>query len=236
MTGGDSSNNLAGLARIFNNPLSYNVLPYKNSYSRDGKIQYTGFFIPAYEVSLDPKFTDKRGVTDSVAFKAFYEDKRKVMEGKDLMIYCAEHCFTPEEAILMQGDNIFDSEIIADRLTHIRVFKEYTKPEPMALLYDSSSTDKKKIRAVSSRNSKLLVVEPPILDSDGNPYKNLYVAGIDAIDIGTSESASDYDVSDFCIVIKKRLFGMNEPKYVAMYKDRPKDIREAYEIALKLCL
>ena len=67
-TGGDSSNNLAGLARIFNNPLSYNVLPYKNSYSRDGKIQYTGFFIPAYEVSLDPKFTDKRGVTDSVAF------------------------------------------------------------------------------------------------------------------------------------------------------------------------
>ena len=106
----------------------------------------------------------------------------------------------------------------------------------MALLYDSSSTDKKKIRAVSSRNSKLLVVEPPILDSDGNPYKNLYVAGIDAIDIGTSESASDYDVSDFCIVIKKRLFGMNEPKYVAMYKDRPKDIREAYEIALKLCL
>ena len=55
LTGGDSSPNLAGLTRIFNNPLSYNVLPYKNSYSRDGKIQYTGFFIPAYEVSLDPK-------------------------------------------------------------------------------------------------------------------------------------------------------------------------------------
>ena len=27
---------------------------------------------------------------------------------------------------------------------------------------------------------------------------------------------------------------MSEPKYVAMYKDRPKDIREAYEISLKL--
>ena len=27
---------------------------------------------------------------------------------------------------------------------------------------------------------------------------------------------------------------MKEPKYVAMYKDRPKDIREAYEIAAKL--
>lgn len=233
LTGGDSGPSLAGLARIFNNPLSYNVLPYKNSYSRDGKVQFTGFFIPAYEVSLDPKYTDNRGVTDSVSFKAYYEEKRKIMTGKDLMIYCAEHCFTPEEAILMQGDNIFDSEVISDRLTQIRVFKEGIKPEPTALLWDSSS-DGKKVRAIPSRNSKLLVVEPPILDVDGNPYKNLYVAGIDSIDAGTSESATDYDVSDFCVVVKKRMFGMNEPKYVAIYKDRPKDIREAYEITLKL--
>ena len=91
-----------------------------------------------------------------------------------------------------------------------------------------------KVKAIPSKSSKLLVVEPPIYDENGNVYKNLYVAGIDAIDAGTSESATDYDVSDFCIIIKKRVFGMSEPKYVAMYKDRPKDIREAYEISLKL--
>ena len=41
-------------------------------------------------------------------------------------------------------------------------------------------------------------------------------------------------LSEFCIVIKKRVFGQSEPMYVAMYKDRPRDIREAYENAAKL--
>ena len=69
MTGGDSGSALAGLAKIFNNPRSYNVLPYKNKYTRDGKIAYTGFFVPAYEFSLNPEFVDERGVTDPIKFK-----------------------------------------------------------------------------------------------------------------------------------------------------------------------
>ena len=68
----------------------------------------------------------------------------------------------------------------------------------------------------------------------GNPFKNLYVAGIDSIDQGTGDSSTQTDVSDFCIVIKKRIHGLNEPKYVAIYKDRPRDIRYAYDMAMKL--
>ena len=64
-------------------------------------------------------------------------------------------------------------------------------------------------------------------------YKNLYVAGIDAIDMGTGDSATDNDVSDFCIVIK-RSFWMESPKYVAMYKARPKEIKTAFETAMRL--
>lgn len=71
-------------------------------------------------------------------------------------------------------------------------------------------------------------------DESGIPYKNLYVAGIDSVDQGKDDSATDNDVSDFCIVIKKRIRGMDDPKYVAMYKDRPRDIRQAYETAHKL--
>lgn len=234
-TGGDSGPNLAGLAKMFNNPRAYNVLPYKNKYTRDGKIAYTGFFIPAHEFALNPEYYDERGVTDSVRFKEWYEDQRKKMEGSDLLDYCAEHCFTPDEALLRQGDNIFDSIVISERLTQIRVFKEnYIKPEPTALLWGNE--DRSWVKAQPLASSKLLVVEPPILDVDGNPYKNLYVAGIDSIDMGTSESAVDSDVSDFCIVIKKRVHGMDSPKYVAMYKDRPRKIRDAYEIAMRLCV
>ena len=231
-TGGDDSGKVAGLARIFNNPLAYNVLPYKNSYTMDGKVAFTSFFIPSYEFALDPKYIDNRGVTNSIEFKKYYESKRALMEGQDLLTYCAEYCFTPNEALLKQGDNLFNAELLSDQITQIRVFKNYTKPEPTALIWDGNNEGK--VKAIPSQSSKLLVVEPPLLDKDGQPYKNLYVAGIDSIDVGANESAMDYDVSDFCIVIKRRMFGMNPPKYVAMYKDRPGDIREAYETARKL--
>lgn len=60
------------------------------------------------------------------------------------------------------------------------------------------------------------------------------MGGIDSIDIGKNDSSDDNTPSDFCIVIKKRIHGLEDPRYVAMYKDRPKDIREAYENAAKL--
>ena len=178
------------------------------------------------------QYVDHRGVTNSIEFKKYYEAKRALMEGQDLLTLCAEYCFTPNEALLKQGDNLFNAELLPDQITQIRVFKNYTKPEQTALIWDGNNEGK--IKAIPSKSSKLLVVEPPLLDKDGQPYKNLYVAGIDSIDVGANESATDYDVSDFCIVIKKRMFGMEPPKYVAMYKDRPNDIREAYEMARKL--
>lgn len=82
-------------------------------------------------------------------------------------------------------------------------------------------------------DSNILIYEEPMLD-DKDPYKNLYVAGIDSIDQGTEDSATQKDVSDFCIVIKRRAYGLKEPKYVAVYKERPRDIRFAYDNAMKL--
>jgi len=67
--------------------------------------------------------------------------------------------------------------------------------------------------------------------------KNLYIAGIDSIDIGSEQtSEATKDPSKFCIVIKKRTFGMREPEYVAYYMDRPRDERIAYENAIKLMM
>ena len=62
---------------------------------------------------------------------------------------------------------------------------------------------------------------------NGEEYRNLYVAGIDSIDIGTADSTgTDKKPSQFCIVIKKRVLGIQDPVYVAMYKDRPKFNRD----------
>lgn len=235
-TGGDMGPALAGLAKMFEDPLSAGVLPYKNFYSDDGTAQYTGFFIPAYEFMMRPGYVDNRGVTDTKRAKAFYEEQRKLKLGERLLEYCSEYCFTPKEALLRQGENIFDSVLIADRITQIRVHKMGTSPQHIALLWDREDNDnsRNKVKAVSSPNSKILVYEEPKRDSEGNIYNNLYVAGIDSIDQGTGDSATQYDVSDFCIVVKRRVFGLNEPKYVCIYKDRPRDIREAYENAMKI--
>ena len=232
---GDSGPALAGLAEIFSDPEAFNVLPYKNNYTADGKIQYTGFFIPSYSFMLGSDFTDHRGVTDRAKARAWYEEQRKKKSGQALLEYCAEFCFTPAEALLRQGENIFDSIALSDRITQIRIHKMGIKPKRIALLWDRkpNSIDCDRVKACESPNGKILVYEEPKLDGV-DPYKNLYVAGIDSIDQGTADSATQNDVSDFCIVIKKRAYGLQEPKYVAIYKDRPRDIREAYDTALKL--
>ena len=114
--------------------MAYGILPYKNFYTRDGKVQYTGFFIPAHEFSLRPEYLDNRGVTDHIRFKKFYEDKRAGMHGQDAITYAAENCFTPDEALLKQGDNIFDSELISEQLSYLATAKDAPKPKPMGLM------------------------------------------------------------------------------------------------------
>ena len=65
---------------------------------------------------------------------------------------------------------------------------------------------------------------------------DLYIAGIDGVDIGAAQTSKETkDPSDFCIVIKKRAFGLQEPIIVALYKDRPQDVNTAYKIAMCLC-
>lgn len=236
-TGGDDAA-LEGLKSMFFNPDGYNILKFKNVDTDDGKPELTGFFIPAHKFALTSKYLDKRGVTNYPEFKKVYEAQRAKLSDKDYLNECAEHCFTPREALSKHAGNMFDAAAIAERLVQIRTNENYIKPKKIQLLWDrgEGKGEYSAVKAVESESSNLLVVEPPLLDETGKPYKNLYVAGIDAIDMGTKDSASDKNVSDFCIVIKKRIFGLQEPRYVAMYKARPEDIRTAYDMAMKLLI
>lgn len=125
---------LEGLSTMFSNPEGYNILPFKNTDTDDGKPEYTAFFLPAHKFSLKAEFLDHRGVTDSKRFKEFYENERKKLSGKDLFDYCAEHCFRASEALLKQGDNAFNSITIADRLTQLRIQKIGIQPQRVDLV------------------------------------------------------------------------------------------------------
>lgn len=232
-TGGDDVA-VGGLGELFTNPEGFDIMPYKNYDTYDGKPELTAFFAPAHKFALSKQYLDDRGVTNWPKLKEYYQKQRDKLTGKAFLDECAEHCFVPEEALAKTGANVFDAEIVSEQLANIKIRNLGIKPVPTVLEWDKDSPKYSKVNSYQSSSSKILVVEPPQKDPEGNVWKNLYVAGIDAIDIGTDNSAMDNDVSDFCIVIKKRVFGDQEPKYVAIYKDRPRDIRIAYMIALKL--
>lgn len=234
LTGGDSGPALAGLSDIFFNPKAANVLPCKHSYLATGEESLTAFFIPAYRMHFD--FLDSRGVTDEVKTKEYFENMRsaKQTDPQAFIEYCSEYCFTPEEALIRQGENQFNQALLAEQLTAMLIHKTVKLPKNGFLSYKSVDNPEAGLLWREDPKGDIIVLEEPERDEQGNVFKNLYVAGIDSIDAGTQDSTGQKDVSDFCIVIKKRVHGIKEPKYVAMYKARPKDIRWAYAIAFRM--
>jgi hypothetical protein len=104
---------------MFKNPKAAQILPFKNYDSVSGEPELTAFFCPSHKFALVSKYLDKRGVTNHIEFKKYYEEVRKLLHGQDYIDECAEHCFTPEEALSKTGDNMFDAELIAERMSQI---------------------------------------------------------------------------------------------------------------------
>lgn len=211
-------------------------------------------------------FYDKRGFVDPDKAKEYWDEARKrySTSPRQLIIQCAEYCYTAEEAFSLEGDNSFDKTILAEQLANIRLTKSCPKIETGTLFYVYKNADHKKENITGYRwdlnpAGKVHILEHPIwsepykqqqeqikLDCESKnipyepsnydtEYSNLYIAGIDSIDIGgedTSEATDD--PSKFCIIIFKRSFGLGEPYPVAYYMDRPEHIRDAYKIAMCL--
>lgn len=244
-TGGDSGPSIEGIRELAFNPDTFNLLPHRHNYTPDGKYILSAMFIPCYRNAMfndiedeGIEYVDKRGWCNLERAKARFQKERekKASNPKSLLIYQAEYCFTIEEALLNQGDNLFPREELAEQLAQIEIYKTTPPIHRGTLIWKRDADDRPEgVKWKEDPNGKIEILEHPLLSEEGTDYRNLYVAGIDSIDIGTADSAgTDKNPSQFCIVIKKRVLGIQDPKYVAMYKDRPKDPREAYDIAAKL--
>ena len=134
-TGGDSGPQLIGLSKMFYNPKGYDVLPFRHCCSRDGRPVLTGYFIPAHQFAINPEYLDERGVTDSDRFREYYEKRWALMEDQqDILMDKAEHCFTPEDALIQAGDNMFDATVLSERLTQIKTGRAGTHIKRVRLL------------------------------------------------------------------------------------------------------
>ncbi len=247
-TGGDEGPALSGLKKIFYDPITYDVLPMRHKYSKNGDVALTGFFIPSYRIVTKDKETqkplmDNRGYTKISEGIEYYNRMRNklINDPQGYLMYCAEYCFCPEDALVMEGQNDFNRVLLVEQLAQIKQFRRGPKPERGLLEYDfrgqvHSEDNIVGFKWLPSNSSKLKIIEKPLRDESGKAYRNLYVAGIDSIDMGKAETSDETrDPSEFCIVIKRRQHGLKPPAYVAIYKDRPNNINDAYRIALKLC-
>ena len=264
-TGGDFGPPLEGLKKIYYNPKAFKILPFRHNWTQDGTTIESGFFLPYFLQSLNPEYMDSRGVCNQIEYKKVLQEERDNLLAvpEDYLKKCAERCWNAEEAFTLEGQNKFNKMKIADQLAKIRLHKIGPRPQVGTIDYTYKS-NKHSLENIDGfrwllNSGKVQILEHPVwsdlykeqiekqkkeaeeqgIDFEAPVYtemNDLYVAGIDGIDIGAAQTSKETrDPSDFCIVIKRRAFGLNEPQYVAMYKDRPQNIREAYKIAMCMC-
>lgn len=255
-TGGESGAQMEGLRKMYYNPEIYGVLPFKHNYTQTGDYTISAFFLPAFKTVKQVSLYDKRGYISDKDGRAFFDRVRniKAKDPKEFVVYCAEFCYNGEEAFSLEGDNKFNKVNIADQLTKIRALKQCPPIEigRIGYTYKDNIHISQNITGFSWKpdiNSKIKILEHPIWtlspkkDESGkviweppvDKVKNLYVIGIDGIDIGKAQTSDNTkDPSDFCLTVYKRAYGLQEPQFVAIYKDRPNDIRDAYKIAVTL--
>ena len=242
-TGGDSGPNLEGLRKVYYNPEMFLVLPFYHNYTEDGGWVKTGYFIPAYVAMNKKGYVGSRGEYLIEKQKSFYNERRaSITDPKTLMDHKAEQCFTAEEAFAAEGVNKFNKIKIAEQIIAIRIKKEAPPIQRGYMEFIYSGPERKRENIVGARfkpnpNGSVYILEHPIWEENDKQEKinNLYVAGIDGIDIGQAETSQfTKDPSKFCTMIKRRIYGMKEPMYVAYYLDRPSDIRDAYKQTMAL--
>lgn len=251
-TGGETGPQMEGLRKMYYEPQLFGVLPYRHNFTKNGEYAITSFFLPAFRTIKELSLLDSRGWLDDEDGKAYFNKTRdlKAQDPEEFTTFCAEYCFDGEEAFSLEGNNKFNKILIAEQLASIRIHKDSPKPERGTLEYifkngQHSRENITGLRWIKNNTGDIQIIEHPIwtqvsYDEEGNELKyekmnGLYVAGIDSIDLGMEDtSALTKDPSNFCIVIKRRQFGLKEPTYVAMYKARPNDVRDAYKTAIKL--
>lgn len=247
---------MEGLRKMYYDPTTYGVLPFRHNYTQTGETTISAFFLPAFKTVKDMSLYDHRGyITDEVG-RAYFDKTRaiKAHDPQEYVIYCAEFCYTAEEAFSLEGENKFNKINITEQLTQIRALKRCPPIYKGYVDYTYSGSEHTQenitgFKWIPDKLSNLQILEHPIWtlpdekDENGQVIKvypkekinNLYVIGVDGIDIGASQT-SEYtkDPSDFCLVVYKRVYGNDTPKFVALYKDRPDNIHTAYKIAIKL--
>ena len=95
------------------------------------------------------------------------------------MLYSAEYCFTPDEALALEGDNQFNTVLLTEQLAAIKLHKitpQELKPKWGQLEYTfqnnvHSEEAKNGVRFIPSDKGKVCIIEHPIKSENGADEK-----------------------------------------------------------------
>ena len=234
-TGGSVSSDQA--KDIFLAPDAYNILTVKDFKPK------SAFFLPA-DYLLGGKW-ENTAVNDNEGSKEFLLEERERTK-EDMEIHqriIQEFPFTIDEVFRKSGSNIFNQNKIAQQWTKLHYELKDKRPEKGFLEWVKTPAGKiKSVKWVSNPEGNVEIIEPPYRGVDGNTiYPDLYVAGVDSIDMGTMDSTSLKNRSSLACLVKKRIvdgqfFKQTSNIYVAKYIGRSGDVRWDYEEVLKLSM
>ena len=234
----------SGQARdIFTTPDAYNLLAVEDFGSEVHKRH--AVFIPAHYL-MGGMGWEHSGVNNNKAAREFLEAERARTQD-DLEIHdklVQEFPFTVAEVFRQSGTNIFNQKNIVKQLADIHFGKPHVvKPERGFLEWKRSKSGR--IIGVEfevNPRGNVEIIEPPYRGKSGNEkLDGLYVVGVDSIDQGVLDATSTKKRSSLAALVKKRMvdgeyFSQTSNIYVAKYVGRSLDVREDYEVVLKLAM
>ena len=248
-TGGVEGADFEGIKELFYEPDAYKILPIRNKWDEGNTEQPSGFFVPAYynlegEDYDGSPFMDENGNTlVDKAVRYLLTEREKVIKGASdkntIDRYVAELPFSPQEATLMIGGNLFPKKDLQMHLANIRNSTKYKSLKQTGRLeYDGDKLlwkldphlkdiTKYYLRPGDDKHGAIVIWEHPVDD----PPWGLYIIGVDPYDHDESGTTS----LGSAIVWKR--FQDFESYYdmpVAEYTGRPDTADEFYENVLRL--
>ena len=238
-TGGSVSNDHA--KEVFHNGSAYDFMMINEWEGRE-----SGVFIP---VQLKRSGTwEDTGVPDIEEAIRLEDLKRlKIKETNDPVAfqnYTQEYPQTLREVFLKKGTNRFNQIKLTSQLY---IVEDYKNPELPKVKRGSFRYRKNALGVIEGVDfihdgvGTINMVEEVETNHDGKHYNDLYVMGVDSIDIGTNESADPTKGSKLAALVKKRIIdgkamASNNNMYVCWYNERSPEVRDDYEQVLMMAL
>jgi hypothetical protein len=247
-TGGTVENDEA--EEIFCNPTAHTIIA---TYDwEEAGARGCGIFIPTHIKRTGT--WEKTGCPDISQGRAEVEVEREAARHDPIsyMGLLQEFPMTIKEVFMRSGVNIFNQDKIASQRNEIKFNENIPKPGKGFLKFKEGVNGR--IIGVEWHENpfgNIEILEHPYWKTDQAktpdeqmPIPKLYVAGIDSIDQGNSDSSTAVNSikgSELAMLVKKRILEKNYFKttsnlYVAKYVKRSDDVRDDWGNALKLAI